>query len=72
MKAIEPLARTRDTITMKRADFEALVRCVKDAIDLAAVEAHPAFEERAGWKTARHSYLTVDEARRLLDGDRKR
>jgi len=72
MKAIKPLARTRDTVTLKRADFEALVRCAEDAIDLAAVQAHRAYEDRVGWEIARRTYLTADEARRLLDGDRKR
>jgi transcriptional regulator with XRE-family HTH domain len=69
MNAIKPLARTRDTITLKRADFEALVRSAEDAADLAAVEAHRAHEDRVGWKTARRNYLTADEARRLLDGE---
>jgi hypothetical protein len=72
MKASEPLAQTRDTITLKRAHFEALVRCAEDAIDLSAVEAHRAYEDRVGWETARRSYLTADEASRLPDGDRKR
>jgi transcriptional regulator with XRE-family HTH domain len=69
MNAIKPLARTRDTITLKRADFDALVRSVEDAVDLAAVEGHRAYEDRVGWETARRNYLTADEARRLLDGE---
>ena len=72
MKAIKPVARRRDTITLKRADFEALVRSAQDAIDLAAVAAHRADEHRVGRDNARGTYLTADEARRLLDGDRKR
>jgi len=71
MKAIRPLAQTRDTVTLKRADYEALVRYAKDAIDHAAVEAHRAYEDRVGWDTARRTYLTAEEARRLLDGDSK-
>jgi hypothetical protein len=42
MKAIKLLAQTRDTVTLNRSDFEALVRCAEDAIDLAAVDAHRA------------------------------
>ena len=69
MNAIKPLARTRDTITLKRADFEALVRSAEDAADLVAVEAHRAHEDRVGWEAARRNYLTAAEARRLLDGE---
>lgn len=67
--AFKPLAQTRDTITLRRADFEALVRSAEDAIDLAAVTAHRAYEDRVGWDDARRNYLTADEARRLLDGE---
>jgi transcriptional regulator with XRE-family HTH domain len=69
MNAIKPLARTQDTVTLRRVDFEALVRAAEDAIDLAAVEAHRAHEDRVGWDSARRNYLTADEARRLLDGE---
>lgn len=69
MNAIKPLARTRDTITLRREDFEALLRSAEDAADLAAVEAHRTYEDRVGWETARRNYLTADEARRLLDGE---
>jgi transcriptional regulator with XRE-family HTH domain len=54
---------------LRRADFEALVRSAEDAADLAAVEAHRAYEDRVGWETARRNYLTADEVRRLLDGE---
>jgi transcriptional regulator with XRE-family HTH domain len=69
MNAIKPLARTRDTVTLSRVDFEALVRSAEDATDLAAVDAHRAYEDRVGWDKARRNYLTVDETRRLLDGE---
>jgi transcriptional regulator with XRE-family HTH domain len=69
MTAIKLLAETRETVTLRRADFLALLQAAEDAEDLAAVEAHRAHEKRVGWETARRDYLTVDEARRLLDGE---
>lgn len=68
MTVIKPLAETRETVTLTRADFNALLHAAEDAADLAAVEAHRANEDRVGWETARGNYLTADEARRLLDG----
>jgi transcriptional regulator with XRE-family HTH domain len=69
MTAIKLLAETERTVTLKRQDFEALLRAAENAADLAAVQAHQAYEDRVGWETARRNYLTVDEARRLLDGE---
>ena len=68
MTVIKPLAETPKTVTLTRADFTALVHAAEDAADLAAVDAHRAYEDRVGWETARRNYLTADEARRLLDG----
>ncbi|MGD0434210.1 MAG: helix-turn-helix transcriptional regulator, partial [Acetobacteraceae bacterium] len=69
MTAIKPLTQTKETVTLKRVDFEALLRKAEDAADLAAVDAHRAYEDRVGWETARRNYLVADEARRLLDGE---
>lgn len=69
MTTIKPMAETTETVTLKRADFEALLNAAEDAVDLTAVEAHRAYEDRVGWETARRNYLTADEARRLLDGE---
>ncbi len=68
MSAIKPLAETPETVTLTRADFDALLRAAEDAADLASVEAHRAYEDRVGRETARRNYLTSEEARRLLDG----
>ncbi len=68
MSAIKPLAETPETVTLTRADFNALLSAAEDAADLASVEVHRAYEDRVGWETARRNYLTSDEARRLLDG----
>jgi transcriptional regulator with XRE-family HTH domain len=69
MNAIKPLEQTQETVTLRRADFEALLRAAEDAADLAAVQAHRDYEDRVGWETARRNYLTAEEARRLLDGE---
>jgi transcriptional regulator with XRE-family HTH domain len=68
MSAIKPIGQTHETVTLRRADFDALLRAVEDSADLAAVQAHRDYEERVGWEAARRNYLTGDEARRLLDG----
>jgi DNA-binding XRE family transcriptional regulator len=69
MNAIKPIAQTKDSITLRRADFEALVQAAEDQIDLAAVRAHRAHEDRVGYEVARRDYLTGEETRRLLDGE---
>ena len=69
MTAIKLLSETKGTVTLKRTDFEALLRTVDDTADLAAVGSHRAYEDRVGWETARRNYLTAEEARRLLDGE---
>ncbi|HEY1934066.1 MAG TPA: XRE family transcriptional regulator [Acetobacteraceae bacterium] len=69
MTMIRPLAETRVTVTLSRADFDSLLNVAEDAADLAAVEARRALEHRHGWETARRNSLTADEARRLLDGE---
>lgn len=68
MTMIAPLSETKQTVTLRRKDYDALVRAAEDAADRAAVEAHRAHEDRVGWAVARQSYLTSDETRRLLDG----
>ena len=69
MTAIKLLSETKETVTLKRADFETLLRTIEDSADLAAVDAHRAYEDRVGWETARRNYLTTEESRRLLDGE---
>jgi len=69
MTAVKLLNQTQETVTLKRTDFEALMRIVEDTADLAAINTHRAYEDRVGWETARRNYLTAEEARRLLDGE---
>lgn len=63
----KPLRESRDTVTLRRADWEALVDLLEDAEDVAAVAARRAQEAVAGRDVARRDYLTGDEVRRLLD-----
>ncbi len=69
MTAIKFLSETKDTVTLRRADFKNLVEAAETARDLAAVTSHRAYENRVGWDVARRNYLTGEETRRLLDGE---
>ena len=57
---IRILAETPDTVTIGRADFEALINAAEDAEDLAALAEHDAEEARVGRAAARRDYLTAD------------
>jgi transcriptional regulator with XRE-family HTH domain len=69
MTKIKVLAETEETVTLSRADFQVLVEAAEDAADMAAVRQHRLYEERVGQDTAKRSYLSLAEARRLLDGE---
>lgn len=69
MTKIRLLAQTDKTVTLRRADFQALLEAAEDKADLAAVEKHRAEEQRLGWDVAKRNYLTREEAERLLDGE---
>lgn len=69
MNAVKPIAQTKDTVTLRRGDFEALVNAAEDQIDLAALRAHRAHEDRLGYDTAKRDYLTLHESQRLLEGE---
>lgn len=69
MNAVTLLAETEDTVTLSRADFEALVRTREDAIDNAAVDTVEERESRLGKDTARADYLPVEAVARMLDGE---
>jgi hypothetical protein len=64
VKQLQPIAETDATVTLHRADYEALLDAIGDAADLAAVARHRAYEERVGWEAARRSYLLMEEAER--------
>lgn len=63
----KPLRESRDTVTLRRTDWESLIELLEDAEDMAAVVARRAEEGAAGRDPARRDYLTGDELRRLLD-----
>jgi transcriptional regulator with XRE-family HTH domain len=69
MNAIKILAETKDTVTVSREDLKRLMAALEDAEDRAAVAERHAHERTIGKDLARQSYLTGDEARRLLDGE---
>lgn len=69
MSRIKVIAETSTTVTLRKADFRALLQAAEDSADAAAVKSHGAHEDKVGWDTARRNYLTREEAERLLDGE---
>jgi hypothetical protein len=55
MKAIRPLAENDDTVLLRRADYEALVRQAEDATDAAQIREAEARSRRARTSTCRSS-----------------
>lgn len=68
MSVIEFVAETPDTVTLRRADFEALADAAEGAAVAAALARHRAYEERVGLEIAKANYYTGAEAAALLDG----
>jgi len=66
---IKVVAETKDTVTVRRQDWAALLAALEDAEDRAAVRGRRAQEAAMGKEAARRNYLTGGEARRLLDGE---
>ncbi len=69
MNAIRPIAMTDDTVTLRRADFEAILEALEDAEDIAALHEVEARELALGKEAARANYLPVDLVERLLAGE---
>ena len=70
MNAIKLLAETAETVTISRADLEALIQTAEDVEDIAAVHQRRRDEEGAGgYEAAKANYFTADEAKRLLTGE---
>ena len=64
MKAIRPLAENGDTVLLRRADYEALVREAEsagDAVQIRAAEARVA--------AGRDEYVPIELTRRLIAGE---
>ena len=58
-----------DTITLSRAEYDALISSLEDAQDLAAVAAAEAREAALGKDVARADYLPIDLVKRLSVGE---
>jgi DNA-binding Xre family transcriptional regulator len=60
---------TTETVTLTRAEYEALIERLEDAEDLAAVAAAEAREAVLGKEKARENYLPIELVRRLSAGE---
>ena len=58
-----------DTVTLTRAEYEALIRQIEDAEDLAAVAAAEAREAALGKVAARADHLPIALVERLVAGE---
>jgi hypothetical protein len=66
MRHIKVISETRNTVTLRKADFEKLLKAAEDAVDASAVRAHRAQEKRLGWDAVRRMYLAREEAERRI------
>jgi ribosome-binding protein aMBF1 (putative translation factor) len=64
MKAIRPLAENDDTVLLRRADYEALVRQAEDATDAAQIR-----EAEARVAEGEDEYLPIELTKRLMAGE---
>jgi DNA-binding XRE family transcriptional regulator len=69
MNAVKILEETADTITVSRDAWTRLLTELEDAQDRAAVVERHRHEAATGKDAARRTYLTTQEARRLLAGE---
>jgi DNA-binding Xre family transcriptional regulator len=60
---------TTETVTLPRAEYEALIERLEDAEDLAAAAAAEAREAALGKEKARVDYLPIELVRRLSAGE---
>jgi DNA-binding Xre family transcriptional regulator len=64
VKAIRPLAEDGDTVVLRRADFEALLREAEDAADAAQMR-----EAEARVAAGEDEYVPIELTRRLIAGE---
>jgi DNA-binding Xre family transcriptional regulator len=64
VKAIRPLAEDGDTVVLRRADYEALLRQVEDAVDAAQLR-----EAEARVAAGEDEYVPIELTRRLMTGE---
>jgi DNA-binding Xre family transcriptional regulator len=63
MKTIRPLAEDRDTVLLRRADYEALLRQAEDAADAAQIR-----KAEARIEAGADEYVPIELTRRLMAG----
>ena len=63
MTTIRPIAETADSVTLRRADYEALLAAIEDAADAAALR-----EVEAGLAAGETEEIPIEMAERLLAG----
>ena len=69
MNAIKLLAETPDTVTISRADLDALIDAGENEADIASVRTWHAYVGAVGRDAAIANSYTAAEAKRLLAGD---
>ncbi|MFA6020161.1 MAG: helix-turn-helix transcriptional regulator [Rhodospirillales bacterium] len=69
MNVIRPLAETKDTVTLTRADYEGLLEALEDAEDIATLKAAETEEARVGKKAYRADALPGELVMRLIEGE---
>jgi ribosome-binding ATPase YchF (GTP1/OBG family) len=63
------MSKETDTVTLTRAEYEALIERLEDAEDNAFLDAVEAREREIGKDKARADYLPGELVRRLIDGE---
>jgi DNA-binding Xre family transcriptional regulator len=63
-RAIRPLAEDRDTVLLRRTDYEALLRAAEDAADAAQIR-----EAEARVAAGEDEYVPIELTRRLMAGE---
>ena len=58
-----------DTVTLSRAEYEALLERIEDAEDAAALAEHRAYEKAVGKEVARADYIPAALVDRLIAGE---
>jgi len=69
MNAIKLLGETQDTVTISRADLDALIDAAENAEDIASVRAWNSYVAAVGRDAAIANSYTGTEAKRLLAGE---
>ncbi|MEO5336858.1 MAG: helix-turn-helix domain-containing protein [Magnetospirillum sp. WYHS-4] len=69
MNTIVPLVETAKTVTLNRADYEALLEALEDAETAATLNANAAKERAAGKAAYRADCLSVGLVERMLAGE---